>query len=327
MASTNDTQVNERAQSLIQKLRETPYACSSLRGLNGGSANYVYRGVLIHPIPSRDGSHPAKTVIVKYSLGHIPGNAGFALDLSRCAVETSMLDQLNDSSLASKSVMVPYTYYAHRDAQGIVQIHEDFPQSNDVSSLMRSSELNGPLTQSMLISRLKNLVTYGTLMSILQNFPDILQDNVEVLRKVKQRADSELEDLTSGKEGEHRGIIHGDCWMGNVLLSNTPPAGDRPLASADMILIDWELAQFGHRAYDLGHMIGDLYDTYHFHNYQNALLMIRGFMDGYGEIDDDLAFRTAIHAGVQLLGWYNRRAPHAPILVSTYSIGAVVQVL
>lgn len=69
------------------------------------------------------------------------------------------------------------------------------------------------------------------------------------------------------------------------------------------------MCQFGHRAYDLGHMIGDLYEAYHFHSSDISLTMIRGFMDGYGEINDDMAFRTAIHAGVQFLGWYNRRAP------------------
>jgi hypothetical protein len=55
-------------------------------------------------------------------------------------------------------------------------------------------------------------------------------------------------------------------------------------------------------------MIGDLYEAYHFHNSNVALTMIRGFIEGYGEIDE-IAFRTAIHTGMQLLGWYNRRAP------------------
>lgn len=69
------------------------------------------------------------------------------------------------------------------------------------------------------------------------------------------------------------------------------------------------MCQCGPRAYDLGHMIGDLYEAHHFHGSNIALMMIRGFIDGYGEIGDEMAFRTAIHTGAQLLGWYNRRAP------------------
>ena len=74
-----------------------------------------------------------------------------------------------------------------------------------------------------------------------------------------------------------------------------------------LYVIDWELAQFGHRAYDLGHMIGDLYEQKHFNNTDSAIACIRGFVEGYGELRDELAFRTAIHVGTQLIGGYNRR--------------------
>lgn len=71
-------------QDLLQQLKDTPFACSSLTRLSGGSANYVYRGILLDVIPTGDEFWNVKSVIVKYSLGHIPGNAGFKLDLSRC---------------------------------------------------------------------------------------------------------------------------------------------------------------------------------------------------------------------------------------------------
>ncbi|KAJ4244797.1 hypothetical protein NW762_014374 [Fusarium torreyae] len=249
MASLDIIHTDEQAQSLIRKLEDIPYACSSLKRLSGGSANYVYRGVLDRPIPSQDGSLTSKTIIVKYSLSHLPGNVEFALDLSRCGVEKSMLEHLKGSSLASRPVIVPHIYFSHRDSQGNIQVQEDFPQAKDMTSSMRSPVLNGFLDQSVMISvshevgswlrsfhewtsasqqaefrqrigcnepmqKLKHQVTYGTFMNILQNFPSILQDNIEILEKVKQRAESELEDLTSVKEREHYGIIHGDFWMG-----------------------------------------------------------------------------------------------------------------
>lgn len=71
-------------QDLLQQLENTAFACSSLIRLSGGSANYVYRGILIHAMPARDNAWDMESVIVKYSLGYVPGNAGFKLDLSRC---------------------------------------------------------------------------------------------------------------------------------------------------------------------------------------------------------------------------------------------------
>ena len=74
-----------------------------------------------------------------------------------------------------------------------------------------------------------------------------------------------------------------------------------------LYVIDWEFVQYGHRAYDLGQMIGDLLEARHFKNSTCATWAMEGFMKGYGPIDDDLAFRTAIHAGAHLIAWSSRR--------------------
>lgn len=89
-----------------------------------------------------------------------------------------------------------------------------------------------------------------------------------------------------------------------VPFHETPPRLD---------IIDWELAQIGHRAYDLGQFIGDLYERKHFNNSDASLWILRGFLQGYGLVGDEYAFRTAIHAGVHLIGWYTRRAPSKPL--------------
>lgn len=60
-------------------------------------------------------------------------------------------------------------------------------------------------------------------------------------------------------------------------------------------------------------MIGDLYERKHFHNVDAATWVLGCFVDGYGKLSDELAFRTAIHAGVHLLCWYIRRAPNGPL--------------
>ncbi|KAF5596837.1 hypothetical protein FPANT_4239 [Fusarium pseudoanthophilum] len=331
-------------QDLLQQLQNTTFACSSLIRLTDGSANYVYRGILMHAMPTRDDALDMESVIVKYSLGHVPGNSGFQLDLSRCSIENAALEYLNQSSLVNMKVKIPVSYFLDLNAHRGIAIQQDFRHSTDIASIMRSTELSGLWAQSQALrtsqevgkwlrhfhqwasepeqavfrskvscngpmQRLKHKVTYGATIDVLKNFPSILGKNIRALEGVKERAELELHDLISGKDGEGRGMIHGDCWMGNVLLSNSSLAQIGSDAATDIIFIGWEMCQFGHRTYDLGHMIGDLYESYHFHDAYIALTMIRGFIDGYGEVNDEMAFRTAIHTGVQLLGWYNRRAP------------------
>jgi hypothetical protein len=82
----------------------------------------------------------------------------------------------------------------------------------------------------------------------------------------------------------------------------------------NLYIIDWELAQFGKSEYDVGQMIGDLYERKHFLDVDSALWVIQGFVAGYGPLSDAMAFRVAIHAGVHLICWYIRRNPTAPFL-------------
>ncbi|KAI1022250.1 hypothetical protein LB504_007636 [Fusarium proliferatum] len=310
-------------QDLLQQLGNTAFACSSLIRVSSGSANYVYRGILIHAMPTRDDAWDMESFIVKYSLGHVPGNAGFKLDLSRCSVENTVLEYLNKSSLVTMKVKIPVTYFldlnAHRELSGLRTKSQALSTSQEVGNWLRhfhewasepqQTDFRSKVGCNEPMQRLKHKVTYGTLIEILKNFPGIMGKNIRALKRVKERAELELHDLTSGRGGPDRGMIHGDCWMRNVILTKYPPAPIGRDTARDIIFIDWEMCQFRHQAYDLGHMIGDLYEAHHFHGLNIALTMIRGFIDGYGEMGDEMAFRTAVHTGVQLLSWYNRRAP------------------
>jgi len=97
-------------------------------------------------------------------------------------------------------------------------------------------------------------------------------------------------------------------------LSNPISLGTQePVGANKLFVIDWEFAQFGHRAYDLGQMIGDLYERKHFRDVDSAIWVMEGFVDGYGDLSHEMAFRTAIHTGIHLIGWYTRRAPNSPL--------------
>lgn len=79
-----------------------------------------------------------------------------------------------------------------------------------------------------------------------------------------------------------------------------------------LFVIDWELAQFGHRAIDVGGMLADLYERKHFKDSDAVIPAMEGFADGYGQISDEMAFRIAIHAGIHLICWHIRRNPNVP---------------
>ena len=90
-------------------------------------------------------------------------------------------------------------------------------------------------------------------------------------------------------------------------------------------MLDWEYAQYGHRSYDLGQMIGDLLEARFFKNSTCATWAMEGFVRGYGPIDDDLAFRTAIHAGAHLISWSSRRGKNGALSVSYEKVAPVMQ--
>lgn len=70
--------------------------------------------------------------------------------------------------------------------------------------------------------------------------------------------------------------------------------------------MDWEVCHFGLPQLDLGQMIAELYELWLFKDIEEGKWLIEGFAAGYGYVDDDFAFRTALHVGTHLIGWGSR---------------------
>lgn len=70
-------------------ISSTPFACSSLEPLSGGTTSFVFRGVLAHPFQEGDvpDQQILKTVIVKHAAGFASCNSDFAIDDSRAVGE------------------------------------------------------------------------------------------------------------------------------------------------------------------------------------------------------------------------------------------------
>lgn len=67
--------------AISQSLLGTPFACSTLTQLGGGTVSFVYRGILASPL--EDGS---KSVILKKAPNHVAINRDFPLDAGRCVM-------------------------------------------------------------------------------------------------------------------------------------------------------------------------------------------------------------------------------------------------
>jgi hypothetical protein len=109
-------------------------------------------------------------------------------------------------------------------------------------------------------------------------------------------------------------------------MPNVPLSEKKQLEGIDLFVIDWELAQFGRKEYDLGQMIGDLYGRKHFFKADSALLIIQGFTAGYGVVSDDEAFRIAIHVGQHVICWYKMRNPRAPFTEPSEQIQDAIRI-
>ncbi|KAH8765989.1 kinase-like domain-containing protein [Diaporthe sp. PMI_573] len=343
------------AQTLLKELSQTRYACSDLTKLNGGTANFLYRGRLLKPLDLPDGAAESatETVVVKHSEGFSPGNRDFLLDITRCVFEESMLQALADFSCTTRSaqtvVRSPRLYLFDRKTN--TQVLEDCSDTTDLKMILTSSmvkeilpgsspesvgydvgswlrsyhhwtsepgqaRLRATIGQNTEARRLKREITYDSFLEILETYPGLIEGHLDALKSIKvaMTAEFELNEPPMGDDGSW-GLIHGDFWSGNVLVPNAKWQESRSPGHAPnrLFVIDWELAQFGHRAIDIGGMLADLYERNHFKDSDAVLPAMKGFADGYGRISDEMAFRTAIHAGVHLICWHIRRNPNLPL--------------
>lgn len=59
-----------------KQLASTPFVCSSLSRLSGGTANFVYRGTPTSGNP--------ESIIIKHTENYLSSNSSFQLDAARC---------------------------------------------------------------------------------------------------------------------------------------------------------------------------------------------------------------------------------------------------
>ncbi|KAK8125751.1 uncharacterized protein PG998_001510 [Apiospora kogelbergensis] len=348
MAPLTEAEEQALARRVRHQLARTRYAVSAWTRLSGGTANFLYRGVLIKPLGGND-STAAKTVVVKWSTDFVATNRDFPLDITRCDCEESMLQVLDgfprtitSPSSGAVEVRVPQLY--HFDRETHTQVLQDFADTTDLTTILQSPsafQRTLPASSPMIVGqalgswlrmfhswasmpaqktllegvgpnqgmrRLKCLTTYDSFIEILERHPEAIGGYKDTLEDVQAVMKQEFEKPPADGKGSS-GLIHGDFWSGNPWRDPQQSV----LEPNRLFVIDWENVQHGHRAVDIGGMLADLYERKHFRGVAAILPTIRGFVEGYGPLDIESAFRVAIHAGVHLICWYYRRDRNAPL--------------
>ncbi|KAI0122121.1 kinase-like domain-containing protein [Daldinia grandis] len=328
MASASREEITSK---VLESLKGTSYEASSLDVLSGGTANFIYRATLTQPL-----RYGTKEVAVKHSEDYIATSPNFKLTLSRCRIEEECLKALSTFPIIGKAddndpynfiVKTPKLY--HFDETSNTQVQEYLQNSIDLKmhtltvisgadpeitrhqSLQlgkalgrwlkgfhnwaaEQPELRRAVATNKELQRLKHTINFWWLLDRVKQFPNVLGGAEDVFEQVGKMAVAELEDDTQLQ------VIHGDFWTGNILL---PKAQIQEGVDVPMFVIDWEMSQIGKPNLDVGQMLAELYELKLYKEKPAGLFMAHGFMEGYGPVSEDFAFRTAIQVGAHLISF------------------------
>ncbi|KAI3336528.1 kinase-like domain-containing protein [Xylariaceae sp. AK1471] len=324
-AATRD----EIKSKVLKDLEQTPFAASSLRALSGGTANFIYHAILKTPL-----SDGTRDLLIKHSEGYIANSPAFKLTLFRCRIEEECLKALSEFPIEGKAELPGDTRFTvrtpnfyHFDEQNNTQVQEILLNGKDLKTYALNTYSANTLetarpqclqlgralgrwlrnfhtwsaTQAGLrktvagnteMQQLKHLINFSWLLDRVAQFPSVLGEAQDVFEKVKAMAAKELEDESRLQ------VIHGDFWTGNILL---PDSSIQEGSDVPMFVIDWEMSQIGVPNLDIGQMIAELYEMKLYRNVTAGVWMVQGFVEGYGSVSEDFAFRTAIQVGAHLV--------------------------
>lgn len=246
------------------------------------------------------------------------------------SVDTQILEDY-PSSLELKNYMTKHTIPSADVARLGIALGSWLKKFHDWAS--EQVELGETMKKNQGMKKIKFWVNYGRLAATIKLFPTILERCRDMFREMEEKYKREAEE----EDGE---LIHGDFWSGKYVLFNIPcahfapcigrgqsltgssfllrdgpiPSGPEPLK---LVVIDWELSQLSSRAFDLGQCFAELFLLKHFRSIQAGSDMISAFMTGYGSLNEDMAFRVALHFGVHLIVW--------PCRVQGWGEGAIME--
>ncbi|KAJ4290425.1 hypothetical protein N0V90_010641 [Kalmusia sp. IMI 367209] len=183
-------------------------------------------------------------------------------------------------------------------------------------------QLRSKIAENTAAEELRNRITWQRGSHILNNtLKHVLSDEErKILDTAHHLAKQHLGPFSAPEPTK---IVHGDFWAGKYVSTLLYVPSPTKLTSQTSVLIpdhtsmvpcstiyviDFEFTHLSSYSTDLGQFLGDLLERFYLNPSLQPTIseLIRGFTTGYGRLDEALAFRTAINAGVQMLNWWGR---------------------
>ncbi|UDD62492.1 hypothetical protein AFCA_009804 [Aspergillus flavus] len=307
--------------AILESLRHTVYACSSVQRIHGGFLNATYRGSLIKPL-----QNGMRTVIIKHSEEKDSKAPQLTLSLTRCLTEQAILRGLGSTPSQQVqhkqiTIQVPQLYQYLPDEH--TQIFEDFSKNGTLHEFLTvgAGERITASTAVALgealgswLSRFhawsKTQVDTDLWSTVEQNsngFDKNLRDfRINKLLAIQAQCKSEqlghYAALMHSREfGRKDTIVHGDFSTRNILIQN-PSSIDKE-ENTSLAVIDWEACCLGDYTRDLAEIVADLYMQTILYGSQIAHSLIQGFISAYPPLDEEAAYRTVAQIGENFFYW------------------------
>ena len=317
-------------------LKSTGIDHSSIKLLEGGTANYVYRVAL----------RTGETVIYKHAASYLHSNPAFSFDQNRMDYEAHVLSMLPTllQSPDHNSNIHPAILHHYSNAEKVLCLGDGGshhlksaytkPSLNILrigaelgtwlaalhTSTSRTSlspepeeqdnlEANNATAVQVYRYAYANLPTavaqYRTSNPALHNRPHTSPpSDVELAQEINDRYGSRL-------AHENECLCHGDFWPGNILVrspSSLPPTADatispHPIANSKLTIVDWEMVRRGTSATDVAQFCAE---AFLLDRFKGGRGLRAAFLNAY------LGARLGEEEGLGVLGadWVRRVAVH-----------------
>lgn len=276
-------------------LKEASIEHESLKKLEGGTANFVWRMI------DRSG----KSIIIKHAEPYVASSAGqIHFPVDRMDFEHAALKAVPQNIERLPSIVVVPGVYRYDGASHVLMIEDGGPHTlkaaytDEPMDIKRfGTELgqwlanlhNDTKTTSIGDNRTAKAIyrySYANVAEVLQKYghDPALGEQINSLYGSLLQTDDEC-------------ICHGDFWPGNILINDQK-----------LTVVDWEMVRRGCGATDVGQFAAE---AYLLDRFKGGKGLLQAFLRGYrGErkLDGRFLQRVGVHMGVHLAFWPTRVA-------------------